>query len=315
MATFTQWNRKRPLKRIAYVCGAEPVLVREVLQAYRDAAPGQGVTLFAGSAPERDIWDLLLSYPPVGGRRAFIYQADKLRRISGFEALAAAEGMDTAYAVFISADPDFPRTGEDGKGDLTPALAVLQDSRHAQLIRCCAPSKDEDAVQLVATWWPGAGANFAFDVLARCGGSLQAAYDACEKARLAGLPPGAAALSVCIAPPDDSLADRLIAGDKPRAVQAALTSGHGAVGALIGLLAARLNILEALADAQREGIDTAEAGQRLRIDRFVLRKLAPHAAAYGQARVRRCRELLAVAETAWRGGATEGVAEAIVALW
>jgi len=315
MATFVQWNRKRPLKRLAYVCGAEAVLIREVLQAYREAAPGQGLSVFAGGVPERDIWDLLLSYPPVGGRRVFIYEADRLRQVSGFEALADADGMDTAYAVFVSREPDFPRTGEDGKGELAPHMAALQASRQAQLVRCCAPSKAEDLVQLVATWWPGAGANFAYDVLTRCGGSLQAAYDACEKARRAGLPPGAAALSVCIAPPDDGLADRLIAGDKPRAAQAALTIGHSAVGALIGLLAARLNILESLAEAFRDGMDTAEAGQKLRVDRFVLRKLAPHAAAYGQARVRRCRELLAAAESAWRGGATEGVAEAIVALW
>jgi hypothetical protein len=316
MATFTQWNRKRPLKRISWVCGAEPVLAGEVVQAYRRAALSPAVVLFAGSTPEHEVWDLLLSYPATGGRLVVVYEADKLKAQAGFEVLATAQGLETAYSVFVSSEADFTRTGEDGKGELVPHLAVLQASRQAQLVRCCAPGKEEDLVQFVVAWWPGAGSNFAFEVLRLCGGSLQAAYWACDKARRAGLEPGPAALAaVCSEPLDENLADRIIAGDKPRAAQAALRAAYEDTGQLIGLLAARLTMLESLAELLREDGDLRDAGRRLQMNPYVLRRLSPHAGLYTAARVSRCREVLAIAESAWRAGASEGVAEAVVALW
>jgi hypothetical protein len=312
MATYWQWNRKRPLRRVTWVCGPEDVLAREVVAAHREGAPpDQCAALFAGEAPERDVWDALLADPPPGGRRAVVYGAEKLRDASNASLLAADPGLEAAYVVFVAADPDFPRDG----GALVPHLAALQASRAAQLIRCCEPSKTEDKTDLVASWWPGATSNFAYDVLARCG-SLERAYQACEQARLAGLEPSRAmAAVVCPAEPGGNFADLLMAGNKRGACTAIGQLAAPDLGAAIGLLASRLVAAEQIGYGVRHGLSPREAASREHVDRFVASRVIPHVGAYTADRIRRCRQALALAESAWRGGTRAGVAESLVALW
>lgn len=311
MASYWQWLKSKPLRRVTWVCGPEPVLVREVVAAHREGAPpDQCTAVFAGEAPERETWDLLLSDPPPGGRRTVVHGAEKLKD-TGYVALLAAEGSDASYTVFVSGEPDFRR--EDGK--LVPHLAALQASRHGQMVRCCEPAKAEDKTALVASWWPGATLNFAYDVLTRCG-SLQRAYLACEQARLAGLEPGPAmAAVVCPADPGGGFADLLMRGDKRGAAAAAGRLSAPDLGAAIGLLASRLIVAEQIGEGVRDGLSPREAASREHIDRFVAGLVIPHAGAYPADRIRRCRRALAVAEAAWRSGVRSGVAESVAALW
>ncbi len=213
--------------------------------------------------------------------------------------------------MFVSAGADFAR--EDGK--LVPHLAALQASKAAQLIRACAPSRTEDRTALVASWWPGSTPNFAYDVLARCG-SLERAYLACEQARLAGLEPSRQmAAVVCPAEPAGDFADLLMSGSKRAACAAAGQMGTADLGAAIGLLAARLTAVEQIGDGVRHGLHPREAALRERVDRFVASLVIPHVGMYTADRVRRCRRVLATAESAWRSGTRTGVAESLAALW
>jgi hypothetical protein len=299
------------VRRVTWVCGPEPVLARDVVSAHRDgAAPGQCVTLFAGTVPEPDVWDLLLSSPPGGGRRAVVHGAEKLKDYSAMAALAGEDSLATAFAVFVSAGADFERE----RGALAPHLAALQASKSGQLVRCCEPSKAEDRTALVASWWPGASRTLAYDVLARCG-SLERAWHACAQARMAGLKPEARMLAVvCPSEPAGELADLLIAGK--RAAAAAVAREAGAeVAAVIGLLAQRLSAIEAVSAGVRSGLSAREAASRGHVDRFTAALVVPHVAAYDAERVSRCRRLLASLESAWKSGARDGVPEALAAGW
>jgi hypothetical protein len=311
MSTFLQWNRKRSLRKVTWVCGPEDVLVREVVAAHREeVSPDRCTVLFAGHAPEREIWDTLLSYS-AGGRRTVVYGAEKLKDPGCAVLLAADAGLDATYTVFVSAEADFAR--EDGK--LVPHLAALQASKAAQLIRACEPSKAEDRTALVASWWPGATLNFAYDVLVRCG-SLGRAYLACEQARLAGLEPTRQMAGlVCPSDPGGNFADLLMSGSKRAACAAAGQMGAQDLGAAIGLLAARLTVAEQIGDGVRHGMHPREAASRERVDRFVASLVIPHIGMYTADRVRRCRRALATAESAWRSGTRTGVAEGLAALW
>jgi hypothetical protein len=286
--------------------------VREVTAAHREGAPpDQCFSLFAGEVPERDVWDVLMACPPPGGRRTVVYGAEKLTGAGNAALLAADPGMEAAYVVFVSADADFPRD----EGVLVPHLAALQASKAAQLIRCCEPAKTEDRTELVASWWPGANLNLAYDVLARCG-SLERAYQACEQARLAGLKPTREmAAVVCPSQPAGDFADLLMAGDKRGACAAIGQLSSPDLGAAIGLLASRLTVAEQIGYGVRHGLSPREAAQREHVDRWVASRVIPHVGAYASDRVRRCRRTLATAEAAWRGGTRAGVAESLVALW
>lgn len=311
MATYLQWARTRPARRVTWVCGPEPCLARDVVLAHREGAlPDQCLSVFAGDSPEREIWDLLLT-PPPGGRRVTVYGAERLR-FTGNVALLASDGMpESCCTVLVSSAPDFEREGSK----LVPHLAVLQAARCGQLVRCCEPSKLEDRVRLVASWWPGATPNFAYDVLTRCG-SLERARLACDQAVLAGLQPTPAALAAtCPREEGGELADLLMAGNKSRAMTLAVQASRGELGAVIGLLAARLSVAEQLAEAVRSGMQPREAVQQMRAERFAAGRVAPYLSVYGAPRISRCRRLLAFLEAAWRAGAGDGVAESLVALW
>lgn len=299
------------MRRVTWVCGPEPVLVRDVVAAHRDGAdPGQCVTLFAGDAPEREAWDLLLSSPPGGGRRAVVHGAEKLRDYSAVAALASEGSLATAFVVFVSGAGDFERDG----GALVPHLAALQASKDGQLVRCCEPSKAEDRTALVASWWPGASRTLAYDLLARCG-SLERAWHACAQARMAGLAPEPRMLAVvCPSEPGGELADLLIAGKRKAAAAAARGAG-AEVAAVIGLLAQRLSAIELIAAGTGAGLPAREAASRGHVDRFTASLVIPHTAAYDAERVSRCRRLLAALEAAWKSGARDGVPEFLVAGW
>ena len=318
MATYLQWSRKRLLKRMAWVCGPEQVLRYEVLGAYRDGMPAwtPGIHLVAGQVAEFKIWDEVLSVPAGGMRRVVIYNAEQLTSVGNFSVLAGAEGLESCFTVFVSDSDDFPRVVEDGKKTLAPHLALLQAAKDAQLIRCCMPGKEEDQVALVQSWWPGAGANIAHSVLSLSGGSLLYAKQACRKAVLAGYPATTETVRlVCTLVPGREFADYLLEGSKKNAIAVARDLTPEEVAAAIGLLASRLTTLAIIWDAKRRGWDKSDMAVRLHIDQFVLRLLYPHVGQYAPDRIHRCREALAVAESAWRSGAREGVPEALVALW
>lgn len=311
MATFATWTGKRPVRRVTWVCGDQAALVREVTDAHCAGAPdGQLVTLYAGDGPERDIWDLLLSVPPSGGRRALVYGAEKLQATGHIRPLADAPELAAAYAVFVDARDDFAR--DDGA--LQGHLAALQASKNGQLIRCCEPGRMETQIELVASWWPGASLTFASSLLKQCG-SLDGAWQACRTARLADLKPEPAmAAAVCPRSPAGDFADRLIAGDKRGAMEAARVLPRDETAAVIGLLAARLAAAEGIAEGMRDGLSAREAAGQVR-ERYAATRVAPYAAGYQPERVRRCRELLARVDAAFRSGAPAGVAEVLVAGW
>lgn len=318
MATFQVWNKTRKTSPLAWVCGDQPALVRSVLDTYRAGfSADQTWALWADDEEPKDIWDELMT-APFNPRLIIVRRAEKLGTSLDRMASLARSYWAGTYAVFVSDQADFARIEDaGGKKVLAPHLAALQAAKGGQLVRCCAPSKHEAQLALVASWWPGSGTGHARTVLRLCGGDLTLAAQACDKARRAGLgPTGKHAALVCEDGAGAGFADLLVAGDKAAAMAAARVSGPAETGAGIGLLASRLTMLAAISDALRQGATPSELPYKVReIDRWLLGRLAPHAAPYDAAWVRQCRELLAMAEHSWRSGAPGGVAESLIANW
>lgn len=308
MATYGQWLKNRKVTRVAWVCGEESALVRSVRDAYRDALPGAQLEYVWGD--EEGAWDRLLTSSSAP-RLSVVWQAQALKSIDVLPHLLGEE-FDGSYALFASTEDDFRRSDRQ----LVPALAALRDSRHGQIIRCCAPADEEERAGIVASWWPGAGRNVAAALLDRCGGSLDAAWHAVDKAIRAGVVPEERYIpTVCAVQAGEGFADLLAKGNKRAAMEAARDVLPGEEGAVISLLASRLQLLPLLREAASRGEAPQETARRLRADPWVLRQMRPMAGSYPPARVERCRELLAMAETAWRSGARHGVLEAVAALW
>jgi hypothetical protein len=294
------------------VCGPEPVLADDVIATVRVALPAAGrAVFFAGNDVERDIWAACSVVPPAGQERlAVVWDAHKLRRPAELVPLVKA-GREAAgsWLLFISAEDDFTRD----KDGLAPHLAAVRDSRNGQLIRCTVP-KDDDLLDWAARQWPGLGRNAAHRLLTRAGGDLAAVRDAGAKARATGLADAKYIDVLCEQRPGQQFAELLLAGDKTGALAAARALPP-APGAAIGFLDSRLGTLAAIREGQRRQLEPRDIAARSGVSRFLISRYRDVAQAYGPDRVRRCRELLAVADAAWRSGASQGVAEVLAAGW
>lgn len=287
------------------------MLAREVVREYRRSFAHLPVTVLdtAFTSP-REVWDELLSQP-AGGRVTIVHGAGQAADPEMLKVLLG-EASVVQPVVFVTSDPAW--TKNDGQH-----LAVIGASRHGQVIRCVPPSKEEDLVSLVSSWWPEAGNNAAAEVLQRCGGSLALAREACEKAVLAGIPVTALSL-VCRRLPGDEYADLVVAGDRKAAVTAACDVPEDETGRVLGLLALYLSALTLLNAARRQGIEPKEQALRVKNElglktTHVPGRMRPYAGSYPAERERQCRILLAMAETYHRAGASAGVLEAVAALW
>lgn len=136
------------------------------------------------------------------------------------------------------------------------------------------------------------------------------------KAGLAGLSPDQAALDlVCPPAASPGFADQVVAGDVKAAMAAAALIPPDEAGQALALLSSRLTVLSVLSDAARKGVSAQDTAIRLKIDPYSVKLLRPHAAAYTARKTARCREVLALAESAWKSGARTGILEAVAALW
>jgi hypothetical protein len=310
MAVFSQWQKAGcPVRRVTWVCGPEPVLAGDVTATVRAALPRDGqVVCFAGNDLERDIWAACGIVPPAGqDRLVVVYDAHRLRRPEELVPLVKA-GREAAGAwlLFVSGDRDFPRD-EDG---LAPHLAAIRDSRCGQLIRCT-PPRDDDLLDWAARCWPGLGRNAAHRLLTRAGGDLAAVRAAGDKARASGLTAEKYIDIMCEGRPGEEFAEALIRGDRAGALAAGMVSA----GAAIGLLDSRLGHLASIREGQQRQLEDRDIAGRLGVPRFLIGRYRDAAQAYGPARVRHCRVLLAEADAAWRSGAGTGIAEVLAAGW
>lgn len=309
MATFTQWNRTRPLRRVVWVCGPEEVLRREVVTHYLASMPQAAKANLYPQAP--GLWDYLLSSLP--GVRCLVLRQAEVLPLAEQNMPVLLESLDElSCVIFVSAEDDFAR---DKDGQLAAHLASIKDWKNGQLIRCCRPSREEDLLTLIVSWWPGAGMNHASRLLALCGGDLTAVYQACEKARRAALPASPAALEhVSPRQARDDWCDAMLAGDRRRAMEAATCLPARARLRALGSLNVTFSQAAYYAVQAARGLGPDEIARR-GISRFRQRQLAPHAGRYLPAQEIRCRRLLAMAEDALRSGAGEGVLEALTVLW
>jgi hypothetical protein len=310
MAVFAQWLRAGcPARRITWVCGPEQVLADDVVSSVRAALPGAGTAVFfAGNDVERDIWAAAGVVPPPDQQRlVLVRDAQNLRRPGELVPLVkAGREASGAHLLFVSAEQDFSR-GPDG---LAPHLAAVRDCRQGQLIRCT-PPRDEDLLDWVARQWPGLGRNAAYRLLDRAGGDLAAVREAGAKAVATGLTEEKYIDVLCEPRPGEEFSDALVRGDRA----GALAAGCASPGAAIGLLDSRLGHLAAIREGQQRQLEPHAISSRLGVPRFLVGQYRDVAAQYGPGRVRRCRDLLAEADAAWRSGADRGIAEVLAANW
>lgn len=131
------------VKRATWVCGAERVLVEEVVDFIRTALQPSDldvVLMVAGKAKDREIYASLNQYPAEGKRLLVVRDAEKIKRWEPFaDWQQESRLMPSSYVVFVSGESDFDTE--------RPVHRLIVD-KNGSMIRC-APPPDEVAVQWI----------------------------------------------------------------------------------------------------------------------------------------------------------------------
>ena len=309
MATpYSLWSKsKRKPARVTWVAGDEPELVRDVCMRVR-AAITPATVLFASVTPEPDIWSACMQFPLPGQQRlVVVHDAGQLKQLDTLEELLEAiRAMQGAYVLF---------TGE-GWPD---AQDAVQRSPAGQVVRCSFTSDEVKARQDKAVWLsarlPGATTEWAHELLDRVDGDFPAAAVVCAKAALCGLSPGQA-MHLAAGQAQPPFADLLVLGERKAALRAATVLGREDYGRVTAQLASRLTVMSTLYRV----VQDSPTGQPLHklvpdVPAFLVKRFRKAAPLYSPQRVQAQRELLDIADSAYRRGAKEGVLELLCAGW
>lgn len=320
---YTQWRThadRGQYKRVTWVCGEQRALVADVVATIRAALQPSDldtVTCHAGQTPDADIWAAAHQYPfdPDAHRLVLVRDAEKIsywEPLPGW--LAATRQLPGVYLLFVSGLPDFPHA-PGSRTQLAAHLAHMRAPR-GHLVRCATPN-GRDALAWARRRAPALDEDTAKHLLTRTGGNLTTAAAVLDKIALFGGTVSHAVVDALVdQAPADNLADALVLGDRRAALVAAARTSPADVGAILGLLDSRLDLVAALWHDLRTGELRREraAGDREQ-PAFLVAQFAPAAKFYDPGRVAQCRRLLAVLDDAHRTGARTGLLEALIALW
>jgi hypothetical protein len=314
MGSYSQWRKSGGGRRLTWVCGTEIVLINEVIEHTRGLVD-DAAWFTAGDDSERDIW--AAAFQPLLGtatRLVMVSRAGHLRRWDMLERWLAAAPRELPGMWLLLADdrPDFPR--QDGK--LAVPATYIRDSRLGQLVKC-SPLADEDLIEWARVQIPAASRAAVVHLADRTGGDLTAIASLAAKARRAGatsLRPEHIDM-LCAEQAGDEFAGELLAQRKSKALLAASQMHPSELGRAIALLVSRLDTVVTLRAAKAADASRRDMTVKYGVPAFLAARLLPLTASYPPAVARRRREALALADSEFRRGAREGLAEALTALW
>jgi DNA polymerase III delta subunit len=316
VSTYTQWRAaadRGEIKRITWVCGDQPALVEDVVATIRTnlrLEPTDLWTLTAGQDSDRDVWAAAHQYPGAvpTNRLIVVRQAQRFkiwRPLAGW--LDAYRALKGIYLIFVSDEADFTTAGRTG--ELVAHLQVIRD--RGRIVRCAAPNHDD------CLKWIKAQSNLtdeaAEHLIDRAGGDVQIIGNLLRKLELFENTASSGAIDALVdREPADTFSELLLANDKRGALIAGSRVSEKDIIGIVSAADRRLDVLEKLWTASHAGLAVRDIRG---INPYLIRKYSNLARTYDPARVAKIRRLLAVCDRALRSGVSDGVIEALIAMW
>lgn len=323
MSTFSQWwlsfRKSNNPRQIAWVCGAEVVLVDEVVDLIKKSLPTDPINLVyldAREDSERDIWNSLRQLP-------FGSQANRLTIVTGASELKDGKkflqyikdrgAFPKNYCIFISTESALRRS-EDGKSLWEP----LEYLKNRGSVIECKPFTAATAKHAVT--WVRQKAEIreavAVHLLNRATGDLRLVRDTIDKLSVF---PGEISQRVVNEMfeerPSDTFLGALFSIERKTAMEALKELPRDEYSKTLGLIDARLDLAGLVHDmmiSQRTPGDIARAAGN---KGFLVPEMLPVAKFYDKKRRLRIRSYLATVDGYTEYGVPEGALEALVVLW
>lgn len=314
---FTQWKNyaaKKDIARITYVCGDQPTLVELVLQDIISILEVSQTNLIVVSHSNL-VWETASQYSLdlKANRLIVVRQAEKFDDWEGLQDwISNMRSNPKNYIVFISNESDAPGSFKQGK-KISYAEHIELIKSKGKLIKCSMPN-DDDLISWACSY--GLSRTSAEALVIRTSGSIPEMLNVLKKVHIWDGSPSPKALSLlCDELALDSFADYLIAYDKASAMLALNTMSVEDKLKALTYLDYRLNTVYEISNCVKKRMYDGDISAATGIKVYLVKKFRPVVKDYNDRKLKFCRQLIAMADSAMREGARTGVMESLVTLW
>lgn len=314
---FNQWKgyaAKGDVSKVTYICGEQTALVEVVVSDIINILQPP-TTDFISVNASTTIWELASQYPldPEANRVILVRNAEDILDWTGlYDWLANSRINPKNYIVFVAAQPEAPATY--AKGKKVAYLDHIETIRtKGKFIKCSTPN-DDDMIAWVETY--GLTRVSAEYLINRLSGDVESILNVVRKVHIWNGSPSPKALALlCDELAMDSFADYLISRDRKAAyLSLAHMSEEEKLKALMQLNY-KLNCLSEISACVRRRMYDNDIAASTGIKIYLVKQLKGLVKDYDSNKIKYCRQLIAMTDSAYRQGARTGVWESLITLW
>jgi DNA polymerase III delta subunit len=316
---FNQWRNyisKGTVPKIVYCCGDQTALVELVVEDIKNTLQVP-VTDFheLDARTDQSVWEHASTYPldPKSTRLTIVRHAEYVNNWHQLvEWLTHTKKNTKNYILFISYQSDAPYVYTKGKKDgYVEHIEIIRNK--GKLIRCSQPN-DDDLISWAKSY--GLTQAAASHLVERTSGDTSAMLSVLKKVHVwSGSPSNNALDLLCEEKALDSFADYLILRDKTNAYLALQSMTDEQKSKIISHLDYRLDTVMEIARCLRKRMYATDIAASTGIKIFLVKRFIPVAKEYDDKKIRQCRQLLAMIDSAQNQGAKVGTWETIISLW
>ncbi len=332
MTLFHRWRiglAKTPApKQVTWVCGAEKVLVEQVLAHVMDylrPSPWNVTRIDARESSMRVLQAELYQHPMGAGERLIVVRhAEVITDWSIFMTWLPKRGQNPkTYVVFLSDDDALPKiepTPEERRagGRAHPPEHIELIQKRGAVIECrpFTSATAKYAPAWVQSMMP-MRESVARHLMERANFQVRLVRDTCLKLRLAGV--GEVTTQhvnqLLAEQPRDTFEDALLARDHKTAFLALRNIPEEEYSRIIGQLDSRLDLTGLVHDMMVEHSKPGDIARAAGSQAWLVPEIIPVAKHYNAKRRLEIRKVLAMADAAWRAGHRRGLLDVVVAFW
>jgi len=316
---FNQWKGfvdKGSLPKIIYCCGDQSALVELVVEDVKNLLQVP-VTDFIDIDAKQDssVWDRASQYPldPSSNRLIVVRNAEAIDNWYELDPwLAQTRNNKTNYILFVSYNTDAPSVYAKGKRvGYTEHIEIIRAK--GKFVKCSQPN-DEDLVKWGRSY--GLTEQASKYLVERTSGDTNMMLDVLRKVHIWNGSPSVKALDLlCEEQALDSFADYLMLRDKRTAYIALSTMSHEDKAKIISHLDYRLDTMMEISRCVRKRMYATDIAATTGIKIFLVKRFLPVTKEYTDAKIKYCRQVLAMIDSSLNNGVKVGLWETLITLW
>lgn len=316
---FNQWKNfvsKGTVPKITYCCGDQTALIELVVEDIKNSLQVPSTDYVEIDARNNSsVWDKASQYAlnPEVNRLIVVRHAEFVNNWNQISSwLAQTRNNTNNYILFVSYKSDAPAVYIKGKKSHYEEHIEIIRSK-GKFVRCTQPN-DEDLVLFAKSY--GLTASVAEHLVERTSGDTTAMLEVLKKVHVWQGSPSMKALDLlCEEQALDDFSDYLMLREKNLAILALNSMSEEDKAKIISRLDYKLDTVMEISRCLRKRMYAADIATATGIKIFLIKKFIPVSKEYDEAKIKYCRQLLAMVDSALNSGVKVGAWEVLVTLW